>query len=117
MNATAHAPAEGPAGVGSGIGWMRNAACTRPGTRGLPWTTDVQLLPPVVVELMAETCALCPVQAACARYALTEEIDGGFWAGHDRSRSLPSAAPVRLAQTEQLLLPLDLPAVPLGGAA
>ncbi|GGR44671.1 hypothetical protein J2S40_004071 [Nocardioides luteus] len=63
--------------------WMEHAACTTRETRGLPWTTDEIETPSVLVELMQETCASCPVRLACAAYART--ATGGWWAGVDRA--------------------------------
>lgn len=63
--------------------WMDHAACATRETRGLPWTTDAIETPAVLVELMQETCAACPVRLACAAYART--ATGGWWAGVDRA--------------------------------
>ncbi|MER7557139.1 WhiB family transcriptional regulator [Nocardioides sp. NPDC126508] len=65
--------------------WMNHAACTRPETRGLPWTTDTVEAPMVLVELMRETCDGCPVRLACDAYARTSKATGGWWAGVDRA--------------------------------
>lgn len=82
--------------------WMEHAACATRETRGLPWTTDTIEAPTVLVELMQETCAGCPVRLACAAYART--ATGGWWAGVDRA-----------PEPEDLLDLLDV--IPLDGAA
>ncbi len=82
--------------------WMEHAACATRENRGLPWTTDTIEAPTVLVELMQETCAGCPVRLACAAYART--ATGGWWAGIDRA---PEPA--------DLLDLLDV--IPLDGAA
>ncbi|OIJ25228.1 WhiB family transcriptional regulator [Nocardioides luteus] len=65
--------------------WMEHAACTLPETRGLPWTTDADEAPTVLVDLMRETCASCPVRLACDAYARSSKSSGGWWAGVDRA--------------------------------
>ena len=64
--------------------WMNQAACAAREARGLPWTTDTELLPSVVVEIMTETCDGCVVRSACNAYAILERVSGGMWAGIDR---------------------------------
>lgn len=98
--------------------WMRHAACLNTGPEdgpgaGLPWTTDTIELPVVIGELMAATCAACPVRLACAAYADQAGITGGFWAGHDRSLDQRTNRPPRRADRsgnrnvgEQIALPL-----------
>lgn len=67
--------------------WMADAACL--GVPGLPWTTDThdRTGPAVLGQIMAETCAACPVRTECAAYANANanDITGGFWAGRDRA--------------------------------
>jgi len=65
--------------------WMRQAACAR--HPDLPWTTDTDDLhrvPEVVVRVMLDTCAACPVRAECEAYARDTCVTGGWWAGIDR---------------------------------
>lgn len=98
--------------------WMRHAACVGSGPgSGLPWTTDTTELPVVIGELMAATCAACPVRLACAAYADQAGITGGFWAGRDRSLDQRTNRPTRPPERSgggdkvggQIALPLDLP--------
>lgn len=96
-------------------GWMRYASCAQIADAVLPWTTDTDRLPPVLVEMMRDVCDSCPVQLACAAYATTEGVTGGFWAGHDRALEVDQS-PSHPSETVQLVLPLDLPE-PWGGAA
>lgn len=63
--------------------WMTDAACATRESRDLPWTTDTALLPPVVVEIMKDTCDDCVVRSACNSYAF-KRVSGGMWAGIDR---------------------------------
>ncbi|MER7609278.1 WhiB family transcriptional regulator [Nocardioides sp. NPDC127503] len=64
---------------------MEHAACATREARGLPWTTDEIETPTVLVDLMRETCAGCPVRLACAAYARSSKATGGWWAGVDRA--------------------------------
>lgn len=82
--------------------WMEHAACATREARGLPWITDEAGAPTVLVEIMKETCAGCPVHLACAAYSRQSKATGGWWAGVDHA-----TAPMDL---------LDLIDV-LGGAA
>jgi len=67
----------------SGQSWMASGACVT-SAPGLPWTTDTDELPAVVVDVMRSTCLACPVRALCDLHAVATEVDGGFWAGRDR---------------------------------
>lgn len=78
--------------------WMREAACL--GVADLPWTTDTadRTGPALLGQIMADTCAACPLRAECAAYADDHDICGGFWAGADRavSESAPEVwVPIR----------------------
>lgn len=98
-------------------GWMTRAACTL--APGLPWTTDTDLVPSVLVEVMADVCRTCPVRITCAAHVEAEHIDGGFWAGADRALVDPDGSEVD-ALAGQLVLPLvwpDQPAQLLDGVA
>ncbi len=64
--------------------WAARGSCATTAT-GYPWTTDTWLVPPVLVDLMADTCAACPVLTQCDTYAEAEAVTGGFWAGRDRA--------------------------------
>jgi hypothetical protein len=69
----------------NGAQWWADAACAA--LPGLPWTTDTDDLlrvPQVVVDTMLDTCAACPVRAACEQYATEAVVTGGWWAGVDR---------------------------------
>jgi hypothetical protein len=59
--------------------WMADAACTR--MPGLPWIENRQQVPRVIVDLMREICAGCPVLAECADFVVDAEITAGWWAG------------------------------------
>lgn len=86
-----HTPGENdttPTGSAS-LAWASHGLCASSLARGLPWTTDTHLLPTVLIDVMADTCAACPVQAACADYAATQAVMGGFWAGSDRNARGP----------------------------
>lgn len=61
--------------------WMVHAACTR--IPGLPWTEN--RAPRLLVDLMAETCAACPVQEVCAAFVHETPVVAGWWAGSFRS--------------------------------
>jgi hypothetical protein len=75
--------------------WMAEAACV--GVQDLPWTTDTHARtgPTVLGQIMAETCAACPVRAECAAYAVDNDICGGYWAGADRALPQPAERPPR----------------------
>jgi len=105
--------------------WMASGSCVTTAP-GLPWTTDTDELPTVVVDLMAATCAGCPVRALCDLYAVAAEVEGGFWAGRDRDPEhgrqaalwasvewVPVTGPAGRVLGSQAALPLDM----LGGAA
>ena len=95
--------------------WMNDAACAAKDKRGLPWTSDTGTVPTVLVDLMQETCAGCPVRAECATYANTTPTTGGWWAGLDRA-----AQPADLLDLADLLntKPVRVVALDsLGGAA
>ena len=62
--------------------WMSQAACAR--FPDLPWIADTNRAPDVLVDIMREICAGCPVANACAAYVDTARITGGWWAGKDR---------------------------------
>lgn len=64
------------------MGWMRDATCARV---DLPWTADSTRVPPVLVMLMQEACAQCPVLEQCTDYVAVQRISGGWWAGKDRN--------------------------------
>lgn len=59
--------------------WMADAACVR--HSALPWVEDLRKVPRVLIEIMREVCADCPVREACARYAVDVGITAGWWAG------------------------------------
>lgn len=61
--------------------WMVHAACTE--LPGLPWTEN--RAPRLLVDLMAETCATCPVQEVCATFVHETRVMAGWWAGSFRS--------------------------------
>lgn len=61
--------------------WMTDAACTR--LPGLPWTEN--RVPRLLVDLMAETCAACPVQEVCEDFVHETRVVAGWWAGSFRS--------------------------------
>jgi len=103
-------------------GWMASGSCVTTAP-GLPWTTDIDDLPTVVVDVMRATCAACPVRALCDLYA--EDVEGGFWAGRDRDPEhgaeaalwasvewVPVTSPAGRMLGAQAALPLSL-----GGAA
>jgi hypothetical protein len=75
--------------------WMAEAGCV--GVQDLPWTTDThdRTGPAVLGQIMADTCATCPVRVECAAYAAENDICGGFWAGSDRALPQPSERPSR----------------------
>jgi hypothetical protein len=62
--------------------WMARAACTS--MPGLPWTTGLHGVPRVLVTIMRETCAACPVLAECAQYVEDARVTAGWWAGANR---------------------------------
>jgi hypothetical protein len=104
-------------------GWMASGACVTTAP-GLPWTTDTDELPTVVVDLMKATCAACPVRALCDLYVVAAEVEGGFWAGRDRDPHKPwegvEWVPVERRSGRVLDEQGTLPLVPLdvlGGAA
>ena len=71
--------------------WMADAACAR--FWGMPWTESGRI-PALMVELMAETCAACPVRDACEWFVQDAEITAGWWAGASRNdRHLGDYAP------------------------
>lgn len=59
--------------------WMAEAACVR--HSALPWVEDLRKVPRVLVEIMREVCADCPVRRSCAAYAVEVGITAGWWAG------------------------------------
>lgn len=65
--------------------WEEAASCATRENRGLPWTIDTAVLPPVLVDIMKATCDGCAVRSACNSYALEERVSGGMWAGSDRA--------------------------------
>lgn len=73
--------------------WTGHAACLD--APDLPWTHDDPS--PSDVAAMAAVCRSCPVRLACAAYATTDGVTGGFWAGQDRDldRDDTDAEPVR----------------------
>jgi hypothetical protein len=98
----------------SGLDWMREAACSR--FPHFPWTADTGTAPDVLVDLMREVCAGCPVADACAAYVQTAKVTGGWWAGEDRDPEaiwhqvewLPVIGRSGRLLGEQAALPLDL---------
>ena len=98
----------------SGLDWMSEAACAR--VPALPWSADTGTAPDVLVELMREVCAGCPVADACAAYVETAKVTGGWWAGEDRDPEaiwlqvewLPVIGRSGRLLGEQAALPLDL---------
>ena len=100
--------------------WMGDAACASPPHRELPWLDDTHTLPSVLVEVMGDVCAGCPVLAACTGYTATAGVTGGFWAGADRDLPRPArpARPALQLTLDDLLEPDDLLELDdLGGAA
>lgn len=59
--------------------WMVDAACVR--HSALPWVEDLRAVPRVLIGIMREVCAECPVRGACATYAVEARITAGWWAG------------------------------------
>lgn len=59
--------------------WMVDAACVR--HSALPWVEDLRMVPRVLIDIMREVCAECPVRTACANYAVQASITAGWWAG------------------------------------
>ena len=59
--------------------WMADAACVR--HSALPWVEDLRKVPRVLIGIMCEVCAECPVRDACAAYAVEVGITAGWWAG------------------------------------
>lgn len=98
--------------------WMRDAACL--GVPELPWTTDTDDLdrrgPAVLAEVMADTCATCPVRADCAAYADANDICGGFWAGSDRA-NLPRAVWVTVRSVDGRVVEAQAALFPESGDA
>ena len=95
--------------------WMSDALCIdRP---DLPWLTDGPS--PQQYRAMSSVCGGCPVRDACADYATTANITGGFWAGRHRDRkrynrnpagdlaSLPAARHARTSQARDARARLD----------
>lgn len=70
--------------------WMRDATCARV---DLPWTADSSRVNPVLVLLMQEACAQCPVLEQCGDYVAAHQISGGWWAGKDRNSTSPDMDP------------------------
>ena len=62
--------------------WMVDASCAR--FWGMPWT-ETGRVPALMAELMAETCAACPVLEVCERFVQDAEITAGWWAGSSRN--------------------------------
>lgn len=62
--------------------WMADAACVH--MPGLPWIENPRRVPDVLLDLMAEACAACPVRTACEIFADQAHITAGFWAGESR---------------------------------
>lgn len=73
--------------------WMADAACTR--VPGLPWVENRQQVPRLIVDLMRETCAACPVLADCADFVIDAEITAGWWAGASYDRYTVQDTPRR----------------------
>ena len=96
------------------LGWMREAACMR--APGLPWTADTGTAPDVLVDLMRDVCAACPVRVACVAFVEAEHVTGGWWAGQDRDPEaiwhriewLPVIGRSGRFLGEQAVLPFDL---------
>lgn len=61
--------------------WVVAAACARPATRDLPWTTEYPLA--TQRREMAKICASCPVRSQCRAVTLQARLTAGFWAGRD----------------------------------
>ncbi len=78
-------------------GWMVDAACI--GHAALPWTENPTRVPGVLVDLMADVCASCPVRRECAAYVVDARITAGWWAGRSvngfRHPHTPTAADMR----------------------
>lgn len=64
--------------------WMADGACTA--MPGLPWIDCPSRVPPFVADLMAETCAHCPVLGRCAAFVEEAGITAGYWAGESQDR-------------------------------
>lgn len=98
----------------SGLDWMSDAACAR--LPDLPWLADTGTAPDVLVDIMREVCATCPVSADCSAYVDTARITGGWWAGEDRDPEaiwlhvewVPVIGRKGRLLGEQAALPLDL---------
>lgn len=116
-------------------GWMRDAACVD--IPGLPWIENPNHIPAVLAEVMAQTCAACPVLTRCEEFVEEAAVTAGFWAGRSRAgknvadyhaptRTTPQWVPVyskgRLVE-EQAAIPMPGPdgaaldAADLDGAA
>lgn len=75
--------------------WSEHADCLD--APDLPWLADHPSS--VDVSAMAAVCASCPVRLACAAYATTVDVTGGFWAGHHRDPATPLDNPERVTST------------------
>lgn len=62
--------------------WMSDAACRS--VPGLPWTEHAGRIPKVLLRMMSETCARCPVKRRCESFINEAEITAGFWAGRSQ---------------------------------
>lgn len=78
------------------IGCLTGAACVS--APGLPWTTDTDEVPDVVVDQMRDVCMACPVRAWCDAQATYLDVTGGFWAGRDRDPELPERIAARAVE-------------------
>jgi len=63
--------------------WMADAACAQ--IPGLPWIESPRRVPDLVVALMGEVCAGCPVLDRCAAFVEEAHVTAGFWAGRSRN--------------------------------
>jgi hypothetical protein len=59
--------------------WMAKASCV--GHTALPWTENLSHVPEVLIDIMHDLCASCPVRAECAAFAVEVGITAGWWAG------------------------------------
>lgn len=64
--------------------WMAPGACV--GHSALPWTENLSHVPEILIDIMRNLCAGCPVRDQCAAFAVEAEITAGWWAGRSLNR-------------------------------